>query len=74
MYSWHKGSNTPSIRNLVVGEEGMRPGQATGWGQYFAFLQSFDVVGWMTRKDIWPAKNLCHLSQKVLFQNKWKES
>jgi len=25
------------------------------------------------RKNIQPRKNLCHLSSKVLFQNRWKK-
>ena len=24
------------------------------------------------RKDIWPNRNLCHSSTKILFQNKWR--
>ena len=36
------------------------------------FLQFFDTVGSVTRRISGPW-NLCHLSSKVLFQNKWKK-
>ena len=49
------------------------------WGQWVIFLgwinipssiQWFDAVSWVTGRT----SSLCHLSSKVLFQNKWRQT
>ena len=66
-YECQRASNTPSIRSLVLDEEWMRP----GWRQCCVFplvLRHF----WLNNCK--NCRNLCHVSPKILFQNKWSRT
>jgi len=53
-------------------EERMRPGHWLGISD-LCFLQCFNAVGSVPGRTSGPWKNLCHLSPKVLFWDKWRE-
>jgi len=63
-------SNALTIRSPVVIKGRMR--LATGWGSRLCVsFSALKLVGW--QEGYLAHKSLCHLSQKVLFCNKWRK-
>ena len=64
--SWRKGSNTPSLKTLVVDEERMRPvwDIPQFWVSALSFLQYFDTVGWVTGRTAGPYKTCATYLQR----------
>jgi len=60
-----------SVKSPMVNDEKMRPSHRLRSVLCVPFSALTLLVG--DRKDIRPVHSLCHLSTKILFQNKWRK-